>query len=213
MNRGLTLKCVQCDSHAFHIRYEMGPPPGGVPRPRPSGSDECVQYGHVADATAQGAMLANIQPAREADAQGAKDDPRALSQRATLDRSLRMGHAAIGPREPHEQGDFPMATYHTIRGQILARVPGIDPADIPRVLQMLVSTARGPEWPDLAQVTHALAGLETLWVEEILDHQEAIAAQQQDGLTHGLTEAETEAKVMASLRQDFMRAEPPQRLW
>ena len=106
-----------------------------------------------------------------------------------------------------------MATYHTIRGQILARVPGIDPADIPRVLQMLVSTARGPEWADLAQVTHALAGLETLGVAEILDLQEAIAAQQQDGLTHGLTEAETEAKVMASLRQDFMRGEPPQRLW
>jgi hypothetical protein len=43
MNRGLTLKCVQC--------------------------------GHVADATAQEAMLVNIQQAREADAQGAKDDP------------------------------------------------------------------------------------------------------------------------------------------
>jgi hypothetical protein len=157
-------------------------------------------------------MLANIQQAREADAQGAKDDPRALSQRATLDRSLQMGHAAIGPREPHEQGDFPMATYHTIRGQILARVPGIDPANIPRVLQMLVWTARGPEWSDLAQVTHALAGLETLGVEEILDLQEAIAAQQ-DGLTRGLTKAEAEAKVMASLRQDFMRGEPPQRLW
>jgi hypothetical protein len=43
MNRGLTLKCVQC--------------------------------GHVADATAQEAMLVNIQQEREADAQGAKDDP------------------------------------------------------------------------------------------------------------------------------------------
>ena len=124
-----------------------------------------------------------------------------------------MDHVTSGPREPREQGDFPMATYHTIRGQILARVPGIDPADIPRVLQMLVSTARGPEWPDLAQVTHALAGLETLWVEEILDLQEAIAAQQQDGLTRGLTEAETEAEVMVSLRHDFMRGEFPKRSW
>jgi hypothetical protein len=35
MNRGLTLKCVQCDSHAFLIPDEMGSPPGGVPRPRP----------------------------------------------------------------------------------------------------------------------------------------------------------------------------------
>jgi hypothetical protein len=106
-----------------------------------------------------------------------------------------------------------MATYHTIRGQVLARVPGIDPADIPRVLQMLVSTARGPEWADLAQVTHALAGLETLWVEEILDLQEAIAAQQQDGLTRGLTEPAAEAAVMVSLRQDFMRGEFPTRSW
>jgi hypothetical protein len=53
----------------------MGSPPGGVPRPRPSGSYECVHCGHVADATAQEAMLANIQQEREADAQGAKDDP------------------------------------------------------------------------------------------------------------------------------------------
>jgi hypothetical protein len=53
-----------------------------------------------------------------------------------------------------------MATYHTIRGEILARVPGIDPADIPSVLQMLVSTARGSEWRDMAQVRPALAGLE-----------------------------------------------------
>jgi hypothetical protein len=43
--------------------------------------------------------------------------------------------------------DSPMATYHVIREQILARVPGIDPADIPSVLRMLVSAARGPEWP------------------------------------------------------------------
>jgi hypothetical protein len=75
MNRGLTLKCVQCESHEFHILYDMGSPPGGVPRPRPSGSYACVQCGHVADATAQEAMLANIQQEREADAQGAKDDP------------------------------------------------------------------------------------------------------------------------------------------
>jgi hypothetical protein len=102
-----------------------------------------------------------------------------------------------------------MATYHTIRGQILARVPGIDPADIPGLLQLLVSAARGPARRDMAQVRHALAGLETLWVEELLDLQEAIAAQQQDGLTRGLTEAETEAEVLASLRHDFMRGEVP----
>ena len=46
-----------------------------------------------------------------------------------------------------------------------------------------------------------------LWVEEIADLQEAIAAQEQDGLTHGLTEPETEAEAMASLRQEFMRGE------
>jgi hypothetical protein len=106
-----------------------------------------------------------------------------------------------------------MATYHTIREQILARVPGIDPADIPHVLRMLVSTARGAEWPDLAQVTHALAGLEALWVEEILDLQEAIAAQQQDGLTRGLTKPAAEAEVLVSLRHDFMRGEFPKRSW
>jgi hypothetical protein len=111
--------------------------------------------------------------------------------------------------EPREQEDFLMATYHTIRGQILARVPGIDPAEIPSVLQMLVSTAHGPEWRDMAQVRHALAGLEPLWVEEIADLREAIAAQQQDGLTRGLTEPETEAEVLASLRQGFMRGEIP----
>jgi hypothetical protein len=124
-----------------------------------------------------------------------------------------MEHATIGPLEPREKGDFPMAAYHTIRGQILARVPGIDPADIPSLLQMLVSTARGPEWPDLAQVTPALAGLETLWIEEIADLQEAIAAQQQEGLARGLTEPETEAEVMTSLRQDFMRGESPTPLY
>jgi hypothetical protein len=105
--------------------------------------------------------------------------------------------------------DSPMATYHVIREQILARVPGIDPADIPSVLRMLVSEARGPQWRDLPQVRHALAGLETLWVEEIADLQEAIAAQRQDGLTRGLTEPETEAEVLASLRRDFMRGEIP----
>jgi hypothetical protein len=91
-----------------------------------------------------------------------------------------------------------MATYHTIRGQILARVPGIDPADIPDLLQMLVSTVRGPERWDRAQVRHALAGLETLWVEELADLREAIAAQQQDGLTRGLTAPAVEAEVLAS---------------
>jgi hypothetical protein len=106
-----------------------------------------------------------------------------------------------------------MATYHTIRGQILARVPGIDPADIPRVLQMLVSTARGPEERDMAPVTHALAGLEPLWVEELADLREAIAAQRQDGLARGLTEPEAEAEVLASLRQEFLRGERPRPAW
>ena len=107
--------------------------------------------------------------------------------------------------EPREKGDFPMATYHTIRGQILARVPGIDPADIPGLLQMLVYTVRGPERWDMGQIRHALAGLETLWVEEIADLQEVIATQQRDGLTRGLTEPAVEAEVMASLRQAFIR--------
>jgi hypothetical protein len=128
---------------------------------------------------------------------------------ATLDRSFLMGHATIGPLEPREKEDFPMATYRTIRGQILARVPGIDPTDIPGLLQMLVSTARGPEWPDLAQITPALVGLETLWVEELADLQEAIATQQHDGLARGLTEPEAEAEVLASLRQEFMHGERP----
>jgi hypothetical protein len=105
--------------------------------------------------------------------------------------------------------DSPMATYHVIREQILARVPGIDPADISSLLRMLVSESRGPQWRGLPQVRHALAGLETLWVEEIADLQEAIAAQRQDGLTRGLTEPETEAEILASLRQDFMRGEIP----
>jgi hypothetical protein len=106
-----------------------------------------------------------------------------------------------------------MATYHTIRGQILARVPGIDLADIPGLLQMLVSTVRGPERWDRAQVRHALAGLETLWVEELADLREAIAAQLLDGLTRGLTAPETEAEVLASLRQEFMRGEIPRPAW
>src|SRR5215218_1478204 len=131
---------------------------------------------------------------------------------ATLDRSFLLGHATSGPLEPHEKEEFPMATYHTIRGQILARVPGIDLADIPSVLQMLVSTARGPEWRDMAQVVHALAGLEPLWVEELADLREAIAAQQQDGLTRGLTEPEPEAEILASLRQEFMHGEIPRSL-
>jgi hypothetical protein len=113
------------------------------------------------------------------------------------------------PPESREKGDFPMATYHTIRGQILARVPGIDPADISSLLQMMVYTARGPEGQDTVQVKHVLAGLETLWVEEIADLREAINAQQQDGLARGLTEPEAEDEVMASLRQEFMRGEIP----
>ena len=75
MNRGLTLKCLQCDSHEFHILYEMDSPPDGVPHPRLSGSYECVQCGHVADAAEQEAMVVKIHHEREADAQGAKDDP------------------------------------------------------------------------------------------------------------------------------------------
>ena len=106
-----------------------------------------------------------------------------------------------------------MAIYHTIRGQILARVPGIDPADIAGLLQMLVSTARGSEWPDRAQITPALAGLEPLWAEEIADLQEAIAAQQHDGLTRGLTAPAAEAEVRASLGREFMRGEMPRPSW
>jgi hypothetical protein len=102
-----------------------------------------------------------------------------------------------------------MATYHTIRGQVLARVPGIDPADIPGLLQMLVSTVCGPERWDLAQIKHALAGLEMLWVDEIADLQEVIAAQKSDGLARGLTMPAVEAEVMTSLWQDFMGGEIP----
>lgn len=102
-----------------------------------------------------------------------------------------------------------MATYHTIRGQILARVPGIDPDDIPGLLQMLVSTVRDPERWDMAQIRPVLAGLEMLWVEEIADLQEIIAAQQLDGLARGLTMPAVEAEVMVSLRQEFMHGEIP----
>jgi hypothetical protein len=45
MNRGLSLKCLHCDRQEFHILYEMGSPPGGVPQPRPSGRYECVRCG------------------------------------------------------------------------------------------------------------------------------------------------------------------------
>jgi hypothetical protein len=102
-----------------------------------------------------------------------------------------------------------MTTYDTIRGQVLARVPGIDPVDIPGLLQMLVYTVCGPEEGDKAQVRQALEGLETLWVEEIADLREAMATQQQDGLTRGLTEPAAAAEVLASLRQEFMRGEIP----
>jgi hypothetical protein len=128
---------------------------------------------------------------------------------STLDKSLPMGQTTSVQPEPREKGDLPMAAYHTIRGQILARVPGIDPADIPGLLQMLVSTVRGPERWDMAQIGHALAGLEMLWVEEIADLQELIAAQQLDGLARGLTMPAVEAEVVASLRQEFMRGEIP----
>jgi hypothetical protein len=128
---------------------------------------------------------------------------------ATLDSSLPMCQTTILQLEPLEKGGVPMATYHTIRGQILARVPGIDPADISGLLQMLVYTVRGPERWDMAQIRHALAGLETLWVEEIADLQEVIGAQQLDGLARGLTNPAVEAEVMESLRQEFMRGESP----
>ncbi len=123
---------------------------------------------------------------------------------AMLDNSLPMSQTTNVPPKPREKGDVLMATYDTIRGEILARVPGIDPADIDGLLQMLVSTACGPGQRDMAQVTHALAGLEMLWVEEIADLREAIAAQEQDGLTRGLTEPAAAAAAMASLQQEFM---------
>jgi uncharacterized Zn finger protein len=75
MNRGLALKCLQCDSEEFHILYKMESQPGGVPHPKPSGSYECVQCGHVADEAEQEAMVAKIQREREAHEQGMKDDP------------------------------------------------------------------------------------------------------------------------------------------
>ena len=102
-----------------------------------------------------------------------------------------------------------MATYDTIREQILARVPGIDLADVPGLLQLLLYAARGSKAGDRAQVTHALAGLEALWVEEIADLREAIAAQHHDGLTRGLTEPAAEAEIRASLRQEFLAGEIP----
>ena len=75
MNRGLSLKCLHCDNDAFHILYTMEPQPSGAPYPKQSGSYECVQCGHVADAAEQEAMVAKIQREREADEQGMKDDP------------------------------------------------------------------------------------------------------------------------------------------
>jgi hypothetical protein len=120
-----------------------------------------------------------------------------------------MCQATMVSPELLEKGAFPMATYHTVRRQILARVPGIDPTDIPGVLQLLVDTVRGPERWDMAPVRHALAGLEALWVEELADLQEVIAAQQHDGRARGLAEPAVEAEVMAALRQEFMRGEIP----
>jgi hypothetical protein len=64
-------------------------------------------------------------------------------------RSLPIGQTTSGPPEPREKGDSPMATDHTIRGQIVVHVPGIDPAGIPGLLQLLVSTVRGPERWDI----------------------------------------------------------------
>jgi hypothetical protein len=113
------------------------------------------------------------------------------------------------PPKPGGRGDVLMATYDTIRGEILARVPGIDAAAIPGLLQMLVSTACAPHQRDTAQVTHELAGLEMLWVEEIADLREAIAAQEQKGLSSGLNKIAAEAAVIASLRQEFMYGASP----
>src|SRR3712207_5978476 len=107
---------------------------------------------------------------------------------ATLDKSLPVCQATTVPPELREKEASPMATYQTIRGQVLARVPGIDPASIPGLLQMLVYTVRGPERWDMVPVRHPLAGLEALWVEELADLEEAIAAQQRDGLARGLAE-------------------------
>jgi hypothetical protein len=75
MNRGLNLKCLHCDGDTFHILYTMAPQPSGAPYPRQSGSYECLQCGHVADAAEQEAMEAKIQREREAHEQGMKDDP------------------------------------------------------------------------------------------------------------------------------------------
>jgi hypothetical protein len=75
VNRGLSLKCLQFDSHDFHILYEMGSQPGGVPHPRQLGSYACVHSGYVAEEVEQEAMVAKIQQEREAHEQGANDDP------------------------------------------------------------------------------------------------------------------------------------------
>jgi hypothetical protein len=50
-----------------------------------------------------------------------------------------------------------------------------------------------------------------LWVEEIADLRGTIAAQEQDGLTRGLTEPA--AEVIVSLQQAFMHGEIPGPLW
>ena len=76
-------------------------------------------------------------------------------------------------------------------------------------IAILIYAARGSEEQDRAQATPALAGLEALWVEELADLQEAIAAQQRDGLARGLAEPAVEVEVMASLRQEFLRGEIP----
>jgi hypothetical protein len=128
---------------------------------------------------------------------------------ATFDKACPVCQMTSEPPEPHEKGGFLMVTYATIRGQILARVPGIDLADIPGLLQLLICAARGSEERDRAQVTHALAGLEALWVEEIAYLREAIAAQQHDGLSRGLTEPAAVAEIGASLRREFLAGEIP----
>ena len=61
----------------------------------------------------------------------------------------------------------------------------------------------------MAQVRHVLAGLETLWVEEIAELQEVIAAQQLDGLARGLNELAVEAEVMASYGKNSCASEIP----
>jgi hypothetical protein len=64
--------------------------------------------------------------------------------------------------KPGEQENVLMATYVSVCGETLAKMPAIDPADLPGLLQMLVSTVCGPELRGMVRVTHAPVGLEML---------------------------------------------------